>query len=239
MFAINSTARMIFLYVATCLPLVVAVDWLISWPLPYFPWSVELLKATIFVLLTSAILFLFLRREGLRRDLVERDLRAQVIYDPLTGLLNRACFAENLEKAVAQASRDRTRKIGVIFLDLDGFKSVNDRFGHHVGDDLLVEVSNRIRQVVRTADCAARFGGDEFVVLVNQGGDEGTERLAERLVDILRKPFEIKAEEVALTGSVGYAIYPDHGREAGQLIRAADLAMYRVKETGKDAARPA
>lgn len=230
----NYAAKTICLYLLAFVSWVAASDWL-------FPriWSslypiISPLKNWAFVLVTSPLLYLLLQRESARRDGIENELRAQAIYDPLTGLLNRPFFNENLERAVAQAARDGER-VGVVFLDLDGFKTVNDTFGHHVGDDLLMEAGRRIKTVVRSADCAARFGGDEFVVLVHRDRDGATGRLAARLTEALRKPFLLRAADIALTASAGFALYPSHGSEAGQIIRAADKAMYQVKEMGKNA----
>jgi diguanylate cyclase (GGDEF)-like protein len=196
------------------------------------------LQTGVFLLLSSSLIYILVRREWSRRDRIERDLRHQAVHDPLTGLINRACFLEMLDKGLAVARRTE-RRVGVVFVDLDGFKQVNDTHGHRAGDGLLVEVARRIQGVVRAGDCAARFGGDEFVVLVQDDHEHGCKRLAERLVDALRAPILIEGMRVTLTASVGFAIYPDHGMEGDHLLRAADMAMYRVKEHGKNAAKEA
>ncbi len=196
--------------------------------------AISLYKGWAFSLLSAGLLFLLLRREAGKRDAVETRLRHLAMYDPLTGLLNRASFAENLDFAVARASRDG-RRVGVVFVDLDGFKGINDAYGHHVGDQVLKEVAGRIQRVVRSDDHACRFGGDEFVILFQGEREEGGERLAERLMEAVQAPVRLDGRTVAVSASVGYAVYPDHGVLGEDLLRAADLAMYRVKELGKNA----
>jgi diguanylate cyclase (GGDEF)-like protein len=187
----------------------------------------------------SALLFAgLLLQDGLRRDAVEDNLRTRAVFDPLTGLLNRSCFSENLERAIARATREES-SAAVAFIDLDGFKMVNDRFGHHAGDQILVEVARRIRGVIRTADCAGRFGGDEFVVLVEGERADGAFRLGERLRDALALPIVVEGQAMGVTASVGLAMFPDHGSIGEHLLRAADKAMYRAKESGKNRAKMA
>ncbi len=203
----------------------------------FFPlWSaLGLYKDWLFAIAGASLLFALLRREASKRDAVEDGLRRLAMYDPLTGLLNRSSFAENLELAVARAARE-DRKVGVVFVDLDGFKGINDAHGHHVGDHLLKEVARRIRRVVRSDDHAGRFGGDEFVILFHGDREESGKRVTERLMEALRAPLWIDGRLLAVTASVGYAMYPDHGTMGEHLLRAADLAMYRGKQLGKNAA---
>ncbi|MDR3437355.1 GGDEF domain-containing protein [Telmatospirillum sp.] len=208
-------------------------DWLVSAMFPLNFADIGLYKGWAFLLTSAVFLYVLLFKESTRRDAVERELREQAIYDSLTGLLNRACFIEHLEKAIANAARER-RKVGVAFIDLDGFKEINDRFGHQAGDQLLCEVGRRIHRVVRACDSAARLGGDEFVVLVQGDQTGGMRRLAERLSLALREPFCVSGTELSLTASVGLAFYPEHGLQGQQILEAADMAMYRVKAAGKD-----
>lgn len=229
----NSAVRITLAYVSFVALWTLGSDWLLNFALPEQSALVEHSKGWLFLLLTAFLLHTLLHREAIRRDQVESRLRALTIYDPLTGLLNRACFVDHLEKAVAAAAREG-KAVGVAFIDLDGFKAVNDRLGHHAGDQLLVEVGKRINRVIRAADCAARFGGDEFVVLVQGDQAAGMRRLAERLTAALRQPFSVMGMDVAVTASVGLAFFPDHGVQGEQILRAADMAMYRVKATGKD-----
>lgn len=228
----KAAAKISVVYLAFSFVWIGGSDWMLSLLFPaQFP-VISLYKGWVFALVTAILLYGLMRSEANKRDKVEGDLRSLAIYDSLTGLLNRNCFIENLEKAIALAEREDT-PIGVIFLDLDGFKLVNDRFGHHVGDELLVEVGKRLTELTRSADSAARFGGDEFVLLVRNGA-QGTEALARRLVEAMRFPFVLRCGDVVATASVGYALFPEHGRQSKQLLRAADMAMYQVKECGKD-----
>jgi diguanylate cyclase (GGDEF)-like protein len=220
-------------YLSVAAAWVMGSDWLVSAMLPTESAVIALYKGWAFLLLTAVLLYILLVKESARRDAVETDLRALAIYDPLTGLLNRACFMEHLERSLACAARAR-KKVGVAFIDLDGFKAINDRFGHQAGDLLLMEIGRRISRVVRAADSAARFGGDEFVVLVPDERARGLHRLAERLTAALREPISVLGTEVAITASVGLAFYPDNGLRGEQILRAADLAMYQVKAGGKD-----
>jgi diguanylate cyclase (GGDEF)-like protein len=206
-----------------------------------FPAAVSpdnLITSLAFVVVTTVIMNWMLIRERRRRDAVENELRNLAIYDPLTGLLIRAYFIAILEKAVARAKRGQT-KLGVIFIDLDDFKTVNDSFGHYTGDLLLHEVAKRLEGIIRSADSAARYGGDEFVLLVDGDKGGGTERLACRVVEALSRPIDIQGVTIVITASVGYAVFPDHGDGAETLLHAADKAMYGVKALGKNATREA
>jgi len=171
-------------------------------------------------------------QELARRDAVEQALRIQATHDSLTGLVNRAHFEETLQRASARAARDGDH-FGVAYIDLNDFKQVNDRHGHHVGDLLLQEVARRISSVVRAGDCAARFGGDEFVILVDDNRESSAFRLAERLREVFSIPFEAGALSLAVTASIGVAFYPDHGRQGVTLLQAADKAMYAAKRGRK------
>jgi diguanylate cyclase (GGDEF)-like protein/PAS domain S-box-containing protein len=182
------------------------------------------------------------RVEGVISDVThhmmqERELRTQASTDKLTGLMNRYGFDEAFERLLAQAQRS-SRKVGVAFIDLDGFKEINDRFGHDTGDMLLKEVARRLQQRVRETDITARPGGDEFAVLLwDVGGTEDLRRLGESLLDALRPPYRCDANVCTLTASIGLSLYPDHGLTAGTLLRQADQAMYAVKNAGKNAVR--
>ncbi len=196
-----------------------------------FP-SISIYKGWGFVAITALALYALLEREMKKRDAVEAALRRFAAFDPLTGLLNRSVFVDNLGRAVAQAERRRA-EMGLIFLDLDGFKDINDQHGHRLGDEVLSAAAERLRETVRGSDSLARFGGDEFLVLVADGRD-GTASLAVRLVEAIRQPFQVRGRTLSLTASVGYALFPEHGRHGEQLLHAADSAMYRAKELGKN-----
>jgi len=181
------------------------------------------------VLVVSGLaLFGLVSLETMRRDRAEAILRIQATHDSLTGLVNRAHFEESLQRASARASRGG-HHFGVAYIDLNDFKQVNDRHGHHVGDVLLQDVAHRISSVVRAGDCAARFGGDEFVILVDDRKESSAYRLAERLREVFATPFEAGDLSLTVTASIGVAFYPEHGRQGVNLLQAADKAMYVAK----------
>jgi diguanylate cyclase (GGDEF)-like protein/PAS domain S-box-containing protein len=173
-------------------------------------------------------------RDISERRSLEEQLRYQAFHDALTGLPNRALFLDRLEHALTRARRDNPG-LAVLFVDLDDFKTVNDSFGHGVGDDLLVKVAERLRRILRDADTAARMGGDEFAVLLEDTSEaQAPEFVAERILTALRDRFELNGQQVRLSGSVGIAVYrgPEHSAE--ELLRHADVAMYAAKQQGKD-----
>jgi diguanylate cyclase (GGDEF)-like protein len=155
-------------------------------------------------------------------------------YDGLTSLPNRELFIDRLSLALVQAHRD-SRKLAVLFLDLDRFKLINDSLGHAVGDELLRAMGERVHEAVREGDTLARLGGDEFTLLL-PGVHNAPEaaRVAQKLLETVRPPFQIQGREVYVTTSIGISIYPDDGLDAESLIRSADIAMYRAKEQGRD-----
>ncbi|TAK61911.1 MAG: EAL domain-containing protein [Dehalococcoidia bacterium] len=167
-----------------------------------------------------------------RHDL-EEQLRHQAFHDPLTGLANRARFMDRLEHELARSTR-RGRTAAVLFLDLDDFKSVNDALGHPAGDELLVAAAERLSGCVRPGDTIARFGGDEFVVLLEEvTGTEEAMEIAERLIEALRPPFVLDAKEVFVRASIGVALSRRGLPRADELLRRADVAMYAAKARGK------
>jgi diguanylate cyclase (GGDEF)-like protein len=159
------------------------------------------------------------------------DAMHQAFHDSLTGLPNRALFIDRLELAHARARRSG-RPIAVLFMDLDAFKNVNDSLGHAAGDELLVLVAGRLRRWLRPSDTAARFGGDEFAVLLEDlDASNASQLVAQRILDSLRDPFEIQGQTVAVGASIGIASSAHPGSD--DLLRNADLAMYRAKGLGK------
>lgn len=176
---------------------------------------------------TTTITRLEQRVKWLERALVQAHYNAT--HDELTGLLNRGLFSDRLEQAVMQARRQH-RQVGLLFLDLDGFKDVNDRYGHQVGDELLQQVAQRLVGCTRDADTVGRFGGDEFMVLIPEvDGENGVASLARKLKQCLSGPHLVDGEAVTLTATIGAAIYPDDSAEQEGLIRCADTAMYAAK----------
>ena len=175
------------------------------------------------------------RREQVELRLREREgeLRHLALHDPLTGLANRTLFQERVEHAIATHSRGTTIP-AVLFIDLDGFKQINDNHGHGAGDSILEEVAVRLRDCVRTGDTVGRFGGDEFAVLAEQvvTVEEAT-TVAERIIQALREPFEVDGERHHITASAGLAMHRE-GTGADEMIRSADRAMYAAKSAGKN-----
>ncbi|NTV71671.1 MAG: EAL domain-containing protein [Azonexaceae bacterium] len=163
----------------------------------------------------------------------QQKLRHLAHHDPLTGLPNRLLFEERLQYAIEQAMRNDQRCI-LLFLDLDGFKVINDTLGHSVGDELLRIVGDRLRVVLRSSDTIARLGGDEFVILAGSFNPDYAARLAEKILDQLRLPLTVSGEHLSVTGSLGIAVYPDNGIDSQQLMRAADMAMYTAKAEGRN-----
>ena len=166
------------------------------------------------------------------RKLAESQLRHQALHDTLTGLPNRALFLDRLGGALVRRTR-REERLGVCFIDLDGFKAVNDRFGHAAGDTLLATIAERLRQVVRAGDTVARFGGDEFTVLLEEGLSEAdADQLAVRLIAAIERPVALGERVAHVSASIGLALSPPVGDAAEALIAAADAAMYAAKLRG-------
>jgi diguanylate cyclase (GGDEF)-like protein len=172
------------------------------------------------------------------QDVTEkRNAQARVAFlahhDALTGLPNRLLLQDRLKQALASLRRYGGR-LAVHYLDLDGFKSVNDTFGHAVGDGLLKSVGGQIRLLLRESDTAARIGGDEFVIVQNRVGERrDAEALAGRLIDALRQAFAVDGRSIRVGASVGICLAPDHGSDSVELIKRADAALYEAKEAGR------
>ncbi len=164
----------------------------------------------------------------------ELRLRRLAHYDPLTGLANRPSFGESMVQAVARCDR-QNRRFALLMIDLDGFKDVNDSLGHDAGDRVLYEVGVRLRCVFREYDIVARFGGDEFAVLLNdvQSRDE-LRPIVERLLYCLSAPIALGETSAVVCGSVGVALYPEAGTTPDRLLKSADFAMYAAKRAGQN-----
>jgi diguanylate cyclase (GGDEF)-like protein/PAS domain S-box-containing protein len=167
------------------------------------------------------------------RHTLEERLDQLAHYDALTGLPNRSLLLDRLEQAVERAIRLGT-KVGLIYLDLDHFKHVNDSFGHFAGDQLLKAVAKRAKTCVRAVDTVARLGGDEFVILVPDAHDQDDiSTLANKLLAALTPPYEIEGRSATSTPSIGISIYPDDGANVDDLMKLADTAMYQAKQSGR------
>jgi diguanylate cyclase (GGDEF)-like protein len=169
------------------------------------------------------------------RKRAEQQIVYQATHDALTGLPNRSYFRDRLVTALAHARRER-RGVGVLFLDLDHFKMVNDTLGHTLGDHLLQAVADRLRASVREGDTIARVGGDEFTVLLSQFASvEDAVAVAQKLLDAVSQPFMVDGHPLYATTSIGIGLYPSDGEDADALMKNADVAMYKAKEAGRNA----
>ncbi len=162
------------------------------------------------------------------------QLEKLAYHDPLTALPNRTLFRDRLSQAISYSKR-HDKKFALLFIDLDRFKQINDSLGHQFGDQVLLEVSKRIKSVIRQEDTLARFGGDEFLVIARDiSGKEDAQKIAEKILESLQKPFNLFGHDVYTTISIGVSIYPDDSQNAESLIKYADSAMYRAKEEGRN-----
>ena len=161
------------------------------------------------------------------------DTRYQSLHDPLTGMPNRTLFLDRLQNALDRTSRDQSA-CAVLFTDLNNFKVVNDSLGHEAGDELLVEVSQRLQGCLRLGDTAAHLGGDEFTLLLENISDvSDAVRVAERITEVLRPPFELRNQRIFVSTSTGIALANGADSQPGSLLRDADVAMYEAKKEGK------
>lgn len=162
---------------------------------------------------------------------------ALALKDPLTGLANRRLLAERMSMVLVHARRNKN-SMAVVYLDLDGFKQINDTLGHGTGDVLLKMVAGCMVAAVREEDTVARLGGDEFmIVLWHVNGADDAARVALKVIGAVSQPYDIEGHTVSITASAGVGIYPVHGEDADTLMRSADLALYEAKRAGKNACR--
>lgn len=174
-----------------------------------------------------------LRKEVGERKKAQEEISFLAYHDHLTGLPNRINFLEHLNHGIQLAERTQ-ELLAIMFLDVDGFKMINDSLGHLSGDLVLVEVSRRLKTLLRESDSIARLGGDEFVVMVENVGDvNDLKTIAQKILDSFREPFILNNQECIISTSIGIAVYPTDGENSEILIKNADIAMYRAKEQGK------
>ncbi len=175
-----------------------------------------------------------LSADALAKVEAEKEINYMAYYDPLTGLPNRILLRNRLHQAIYLAKRTE-KFIGVIFLDLDSFKAVNDTMGHEGGDELLKEVAQKLSARVRKYDTVSRFGGDEFLIMLAQiPRRKDIQKIVKNIMKAFEQPVIVQDEEFFITASAGIAVYPEDGEEAETLIKNADLAMYSAKEQGKN-----
>ena len=172
-------------------------------------------------------------RDVTERKALEAQLQHRAFHDPLTNLANRALFRDRVEHALARQVR-RHDPFAILFLDLDGFKTINDSLGHQAGDEMLRSVAQRLKTCAREADTVARFGGDEFALLLeDMRDDSGAARVANRILKSLRAPFSLSGKEVFVDASIGIVVAEDMDATADDMMRNADIAMYMAKGRGK------
>ncbi|MGD0732194.1 MAG: diguanylate cyclase [Terracidiphilus sp.] len=162
----------------------------------------------------------------------EQELITAALYDELTGLPNRAMFRERLAEALARARRGK-QSLALLFIDLDGFKAVNDTLGHTVGDDLLRSIAERLVSSVRSGDLVCRFGGDEFALILENCPPEHLPAFAEAFINKLEVPFDLEGRKAQISASIGIVTYPECGTDEETLVQRADSTMYVVKKSGK------
>ncbi len=179
-------------------------------------------------------LFLFTLKDVTEHKRDEELIKHQATFDALTNLPNRFLALDRLSQLINEAHRD-TKRVAILFLDLDDFKKINDTLGHDIGDKLLIEVAVRLRSDLRNGDTVGRLGGDEFIILLG-GLDDAADAspIAENLLNHFKDAFIIENRELILTSSVGIAVYPDDGDNSSQLLRNADSAMYHSKKLGRN-----
>ncbi len=173
-------------------------------------------------------------RDIKERKLTEKKLEYLALYDPLSDLPNRTLFFDRLNQAIALAKR-HSYPFALMFLDLDGFKQVNDSMGHDIGDMMLKEVAQRLTNCLRKSDTVARMGGDEFTVILTKVEMAGDAKIvAEKVIACMSNPFHLKGYDCSITVSIGISLYPSDSIDGETLFKHADTAMYRVKERGKN-----
>jgi len=171
-------------------------------------------------------------RDFTERHRLEAALAHRALHDPLTELANRTLFFDRLRQSIHAARRDHTQ-VGVVMLDLDGFKGVNDAYGHAAGDDVLKDLGARMSKGLRATDTAARLGGDEFAwLLPGVRSRESVSRTVRKRLTVIEEPLKVGRRKLAVGVSAGIALYPEDGGDADTLMRHADAAMYSIKRRG-------
>lgn len=179
------------------------------------------------------------RMAGTHTDISSRKQTEEMIwrqanFDLLTGLPNRRMFFDRLKEEIKKATRSKT-KFALMFIDLDGFKEVNDKYGHKTGDNLLIQVVQRVSQCIRACDTFSRLGGDEFTIILTElNSIEDIDFVATKVLAVINKPFQLGVNKAMISASIGVSVFPEHTKESDTLISLADTAMYTAKTQGKN-----
>ena len=198
-------------------------------------WLYGSLALTLFALFIIAGVVFYIVRLNRRLNASLSQVTHLANHDPLTGLPNRTLFLDRLEQAILRATRDQTR-FALLFIDLDRFKSINDQYGHLVGDEVLIACCKRMLSSVRGSDSVGRIGGDEFVVLLDHVGDTaGVLDIAKKILAAIQLPINSEGLNLSLSASIGVALFPDDKLDDEGLLKCADLAMYEAKQSGRNA----
>ena len=199
--------------------------------------AIGLIVFTAFMLFTARVHGInFFENYQLRLQAVESEKAVKhfAYHDSLTDLPNRLLFNDRLKQSLIAAKRN-SRILGVMFIDLDGFKGINDTYGHDAGDELLKMVAEKVRLALRQSDTLSRIGGDEFLVLLPEVvSTAAVIDVAKKIALIIDKPFQLDDAVLDISASIGVAIYPEHGKDGREILKNADIAMYRAKELGKN-----
>ncbi len=199
--------------------------------------SLSVYNVVYLVVALLSLVFVFnylVSKEESIREYNQSELEYIAFTDPLTGLLNRRAIENFIDRMIARYKRGAS-KFAILYLDLDNFKPINDTFGHDIGDKVLMEVSLRLKKLIRENDSVGRIGGDEFIILLDDISEsEQSSVMAERIVKSFNEPFIIDGHSIMMSFSIGISIYPDNGEYRLSLFKAADMAMYQAKERGKN-----
>jgi diguanylate cyclase (GGDEF)-like protein len=248
--ALDGVERLIGFRQVGDLPLIVFAgiaddDYLTEWHQHIWQYSVG---AMIFSLLVTWFILLqrraeeALKKSNIKSQLAEEEIKNLAFYDPLTELPNRRLLQDRLQQALASIGRSG-KQGALLFVDLDNFKTLNDRFGHHVGDLLLQQVAQRIESCVREGDTVARLGGDEFVLILEDLSEqsieaaEQTETVGKKILALLNQPYQLNMHEHHSTASIGATLFMDHQQSNENLLKQADIAMYQAKKAGRNTLR--
>lgn len=187
----------------------------------------------IYLIMFGVFISAYLILEMKNRKRLETRIEHLAYYDPLTNLPNRTLFQQLSKQMLARAERNQ-KKLAVLFIDLDNFKSVNDRCGHELGDELLKTIADRMKAELRAGDLLCRMGGDEFVSVLEINAEEEAAAAAKRINAVVSRPLFHNSQEFSIRSSIGISIYPTDDQDIESLIRNADRAMYRAKAAGGD-----